>query len=265
MRLTTDRSALALVVGGLLLAGCSVSASPSPQGPTPTPITSPAPTNPAPTPSPSPVPDASPPPVGESGVTSAAQAAALVFASEPRFGRMMGLQAGLIGQSAWYEAFESTDGFTVAVTLGSGDCFAGCIDQHTWTYNVDLDGNITLIGDEGDSVEAEIPQGTDDAMTVGVLLTSGPICPVERNPPDPNCEPRPVVNAEVILRDPSGAEAARAISNEEGIVEFVVPGGAYYVEAPEVEGLLGTPTPQAFSGVGGDHVGLMLSYDTGIR
>jgi hypothetical protein len=254
-----------LVLFGLIAGACAIAGSPTPQ-PTVSPSASPSPTGAAVSPSPIPSPDASPTPTaGGQQVTSAAQAAALVFTTEPRFARMTALQPDLIGQSAWYEASETADGYSVAVTLGSGDCFAGCIDQHTWTYHVGFDGTITLVGDEGDEVEISPPEGTDAPMTARVLLAAGPVCPVEQVPPAPGCEPRPIINAEVVLRDPSGAEIAHGATNEEGIVEFQVPGGAYYVEAEPVEGMMSMAAAQALSGVGGDVVGVTLGFDTGIR
>ncbi len=50
-----------------------------------------------------------------------------------------------------------------------------------------------------------------------------------------------------------------------GLLVFDVPAGAYYVVPATVEGLMGTPEAQAFSALGGDQVGLLFGYDTGIR
>src|SRR5688500_11830804 len=107
---------LALVAS---IAACTSATSPSatPGLPSPTPGSTPAP---AVTPQPTPAPTAQ---AGQ--VTSAAQAAALVFASNPLFSSMIPLQPELIGQSAWYEASQTADGFSVVVTMGSGDCQAG--------------------------------------------------------------------------------------------------------------------------------------------
>lgn len=41
--------------------------------------------------------------------------------------------------------------------------------------------------------------------------------------------------------------------------------GAHYVVPPAVNGLVGTPEAQAFAFVGGDQLGLLFAYDTGIR
>jgi hypothetical protein len=221
--------------------------------------------SPNPTATPAPTTQTSPSP--EAGrVTSAAQAAALVFeANLSQFAGIGPLQRDLIGQSAWYDAFETGDGYSVVVTMGSGDCMAGCINRRTWTYGVAHDGTIELVSEEGDDIEISIDSGTSDAATIQVHLSAGPICPVEQNPPDPNCAPRAIANAEVVLRAPSGAEVARGTSGADGRVAFSVPGGAYYVEAMPVEGMMGQAEAQAFAVVGGSSIGLALGYDTGIR
>ena len=205
-------------------------------------------------------------PIQVDHVGSAAQAAAIVLASDPRFGDVGPLRSDVIGASAWYEAFPGRDGgFTVAVTLGSGDCQAGCINRHTWTYSVGDHGTIGLISDEGDNVETgTIPPSGDPAL-ITIHLVAGPVCPVERNPPDPNCAPRPVAYAQVVLHAIDGAEVGRGTSDANGLISFSVPGGAYYAEAQPFEGLLGLPEPQAVSVPGGSSGALLMEYDTGIR
>lgn len=217
----------------------------------------------APSPSPAPTPTPSPTPVAE--VTSAAQAAALVFASDDRFARMQPLRADLIGQSAWFEASEDGTGFAVTVTVGAGDCQAGCIERHTWSYHVDRDGTLTLVGEQGDDITPEPGPPTGDHVTLNLSLVAGPVCPVEQNPPDPACAPRPVQNVEVLVFNAAGQQAGVGISDEHGMVSLQLPAGAYYVVPPPVEGLMGTAAAQAFAAVGGDHVALVLDYDTGIR
>jgi hypothetical protein len=199
-------------------------------------------------------------------VTSAAQAAALVFEANPSlFAGITPLQPDMIGQAAWYEATDTDDGFSVVVTIGSGDCMAGCIDRRTWTYSVARNGVIELLAEEGDEVQLPPHQGTDAPATIDVRLVAGPVCPVEQNPPDPNCAPRPVVNAEVILRDPAGAEVGRGVSDAEGRVVFSVPAGAYYLEPAAVTGYMGQAAEQALSVLGGSASNIVLAYDTGIR
>ncbi len=198
-------------------------------------------------------------------ITSPAQAAALVLSSDPKFSAVAPLTQGVVGRSSWYEASATNDGYTVSVTMGSGDCLSGCINQHTWTYSVSQGGDIKLVSEQGDQVEVSIDQGTSDPASVTVILVAGPVCPVQQASPDPVCAPRPVQNADVVLRDPSGAEVSSATADANGRVSFSVPGGAYYLEAAAAEGLMRPPQPAAFSVPGGRSVAITLGYDTGIR
>jgi hypothetical protein len=256
MKASVSATALLLIT---LLVACSpaASASPTPAGSQPpgteapmaTPIASPSPTDPGTT----------------DVVTSPAQAAAVVFAANPMFSGIMPLQPDLIGQSAWYEASENGEGYSVLVTVGSGDCMAGCINRRTWTFAVARDGTVELLSEEGDEVEMPGGGGGSGPATIEARLVAGPVCPVEQNPPDPNCAPRAVANADVVLRDPTGAEVARGVSDVEGRVSFSVPAGAYYVEPGPVEGLMGQAAAVALAVPAGGSGSVVLAYDTGIR
>lgn len=206
-----------------------------------------------------------PSPIGTGDVGSSAQAAALVFASDPRWSQMMPLRADFVGQSSWYEASEDSNGFNVIITVGQGDCQAGCIERHAWQYHVSYSGEVLLVGETGDDVAVAPPAAVEGDLRVTIHLLAGPVCPVEQIPPAPNCAPRPVVGAEVGIYEPHGNQVATATSDDEGKVVFDVPAGAYYVAASPAEGIMLDPAPQAFAGLGGDQVGLVLSYDTGIR
>ena len=238
-----------------LLVGCAGAPARSP---------SPVPTIPV-TPAPTPLPSPSPSPRGTIDVTTPAQAAALVFASDERWARISPPRPDLIGGSTSFEAFEDGTGFAVKITVGQGDCQAGCIEKHTWQYHVDASGNVELVDDSGDDVVVPPATGGDGPARVTALLNAGPVCPVETIPPDPNCAPRAVANAEVTLYDADGNEVDTATSDEDGKVTFDVEAGAYYVVVQPVEGLMGTPEAQPFSALGGDQVELLFGYDTGIR
>jgi hypothetical protein len=198
-------------------------------------------------------------------VTSAAQAAALVFASDERFARMQPLRDDLIGASSWFDAAEDATGFAVNVTIGAGDCQAGCIQRHTWSYHVERDGTVTLVGEQGDDLTLERAVPTGDHVTLNLSLVAGPVCPVEPNPPDPACAPRPVTNVEVLVFDPAGQQVGEGVSDSQGLISMQLPAGAYYVVPAPVEGLMGDAQPLAFAAVGGDSVALVFDYDTGIR
>ncbi|HUG47408.1 MAG TPA: hypothetical protein VMP67_03245 [Candidatus Limnocylindria bacterium] len=199
-------------------------------------------------------------------VSSAAQAAALVLASEPLFAGIGPLNPQLLGQCCWYEANEAGDAFEVNVELGWGDCQAGCIERHRWQYAVGREGTIALIDESGPQVpdEARPRPGTGPAHVL-LSLRAGPTCPVETEPPDPACAPRPVAGAQVVVRTPTGGEAGRGKSDAEGMLALQLPAGAYYLEPQPAEGLLGTAPAVAFSATEGSETRLMLLYDTGIR
>jgi hypothetical protein len=96
--------------------------------------------------------------------------------------------------------------------------------------------------------------------------TAGPVCPVETNPPDPSCAPRPVAGAVIVVRDASGGEVARATTGPDGTFAIAVAPGRYVVEALPVTGLMGTPAPQADVTVApGAPTTVDFDYDTGIR
>jgi hypothetical protein len=105
------------------------------------------------------------------------------------------------------------------------------------------------------------------ALDTGIsgTATAGPVCPVERNPPDPSCAPRPVVGATIIIRDGSGAQVAVAISKADGTYFAALPPGAYVVDPQPVQGLLGTAAQQQATVATGSITDVPLDYDTGIR
>jgi len=95
---------------------------------------------------PTPVPT---PPAAE--VSSPEDAAARVIATDPRFAGATMLQSGSIGLSRWWE-WQALDngGYEIKLTFGWGDCPAGCINHHTWVFQVGPDGTVTKTGESGD-------------------------------------------------------------------------------------------------------------------
>lgn len=105
-------------------------------------------------------PIASASPAGSVGpVETAAQAAALVLASDPRFAKIGPKDPDLIGQSSWYTVDAGPgDAWTVQVRIGWGDCQSGCIDEHLWTYEVARNGQLTLLNETGPAVPSDATQ-----------------------------------------------------------------------------------------------------------
>lgn len=104
-----------------------------------------------PTPRPTPTPIAAP-------ASTAQEAAALVLATNPLFAGITELDPNLIGASRWWEATPlEGGGWTIKVTVGWGDCPAGCIERHVWTHEVTPDGTVKLVSEEGDPVPQDLP------------------------------------------------------------------------------------------------------------
>jgi len=126
---------LPLVILAVLTAAC---------GPT---ATSPSPSLPL---SPSPV----------AAVTSPEEAALLVIAQNPDFAGIGPRNPDLIGGCCFYEARPDNGGYVVTFEVGWGDCMAGCINKHVWTYAVTPVGDIGLVGETGDPIPpGGIPPG----------------------------------------------------------------------------------------------------------
>src|SRR5438552_4554173 len=113
------------------------------------------------------------PPGSTPAVTDGAAAARLALAQDRRFDGIGPYDESAIGQAAWYKVAEAADGWTVTVRIGWGDCPAGCINEHLWTYAVTRAGQVTPTGERGDPLPNQQP--------VGGRATAGPTCPVERN------------------------------------------------------------------------------------
>lgn len=94
---------------------------------------------------------------------------------------------------------------------------------------------------------------------------AGPVCPVESFPPDPNCAPRPVAGAAMVVTSRGGRPVARDVTDRNGNFAFSLRVGRYTLVPQPVRGLLGTAPPVDFSvqaGVAQHHI---VTYDTGIR
>jgi len=119
----------------------------------------------------------------------------------------------------------------------------------------------------GDPDVPPVPVPSQGGPWLVGVATAGPVCPVERNPPDPACAPRPVVGATIVVLDNSGREVARTTTGADGTYRVAVPAGNVRVEAAPVAGLMGTPAPiDAVVPAGpGAWLRVDLAYDTGIR
>jgi hypothetical protein len=111
---------------------------------------------------------------------------------------------------------------------------------------------------------------TADPREEGSLLVvamAGPTCPVETDPPDPDCAPRPVAGAPVFVSPANGQDIviAQGETDADGRLTLDVPAGDYLVTAGAVEGLMAAPEPVVVSVLAGVTIEVPLGYDTGIR
>lgn len=189
---------------------------------------------------------------------SAADALDLVRAQDPLFDGVGPREPDTIGQAVWVEQTPTDDGWEIVVRIGWGDCPAGCISEHRWTYGVTTAGTVSLIDESG----APIPRDT----VLRGRVVAGPTCPVVTDPPDPSCADQPVAGAELLVTTNEGIEVARTTSDADGRFAVQLAPGEYRLEPQPVEGLMGTAEPMAVSVEWGMLIpDLVVTYDTGIR
>ena len=214
----------------------------------------------APSAAPSAIPSAAP-------VGTPEAAVAAIRARAPWFDGIAARDAALIGQAASWQADATGAGTRVTFEIGWGDCQAGCIDRHTWTWDVASDGTVTWVGEDGSTVPAAqlaALRAASTATGVGGRVTGGPTCPVER-PNDPSCAPRPVTGAVLVVRDSGETEVARFTTDGSGFYRIALAPGSYTLEAAPADGFMHAPSPQTISVAQGVETALDVAYDTGIR
>ena len=123
---------------------------------------------------------------------------------------------------------------------------------------------VLLLATAGCAGESPSTTAGSDAGLDGTA-TAGPVCPVERVPPDPACAPRPVAGAVMIVRDAAGREVGRTTTAADGTFRIALAPGDYILEPQPVEGMMGTARPQDVTVVGGAPTTVQVAYDTGIR
>jgi hypothetical protein len=109
--------------------------------------------------------------------------------------------------------------------------------------------------------------GDDALVTARLEITAlaGPVCPVETDPPSPECAPRPVDSATIVITDAHGDEVARGTTGSNGVVGFDVAPGELTVVSQPIEGLLGTASMVSVTLTAGQTPQVTVDYDTGIR
>ena len=202
-------------------------------------------------------------------VTLPEQAVEHVIDNEPRLLGIAPFDTGLVGQSSWYtvEQASGVGAFIVTVRVGWGDCEAGCINEHSWSFAVVPDGTVRVVNESGPPVPADAWPGALGGGRTGVggIAVAGPVCPVESVPPKPDCAARPVPGAVIVVRDVGGSEVARVDTAADGSFFVGLPPGDYVIEPQAVEGLMGTAATLEVTVADGPASEVQLEYDTGIR
>lgn len=105
----------------------------------------------------------------------------------------------------------------------------------------------------------------DSSATVTGRLVAGPICPVETNPPNPDCAPRPVPGTEVVATLSDGTEL-RVESSVDGTFRIALPPGDVVITFSADEASMLAPDPITATIEANQTLDLGdLTYDTGIR
>jgi hypothetical protein len=106
------------------------------------------------------------------------------------------------------------------------------------------------------------PMGSPSADNVRISVVAAPVCPVEKNPPDPSCAPRPLAGVEIKL---SGPRTVILISNADGIAIGTLPAGSYTVTPQPTKLAMGTAGAFELVVPASGSIGATATYDTGIR
>jgi hypothetical protein len=191
-----------------------------------------------------------------------------VRARTPLFDGFAVRNPDMIGQASFFTAEPAEGGWRVTFETGWGDCPSGCINRHTWTWNVAQDDTLTFVGEEGSPLAPEqlaaLQGSAQDRTGVAGRVTGGPTCPVER-PGDPACAGRMVSGAALAVRGADGTEVATFTTDGSGLFRIALPPGDYTLEASPGEGFMSAPGPASFTVTGGAETWLDIGYDTGIR
>jgi hypothetical protein len=108
--------------------------------------------------------------------------------------------------------------------------------------------------------------GATTGIAVPIHAQAGPVCPVERVPPDPACADRPLADAPIVVTDAAGAQVASGTTNAAGDLVLRLPAGSYVVIPQRAPGVMGTAsTVEIHVVAGASLVPVVVVYDTGIR
>ena len=143
---------------------------------------------------------------------------------------------------------------------GNGPAVIGC----TMEAMICPDGS--AVGRTGPNCEfAKCPDAPPVSTEVGTVTGTvllGPVCPVERNPPDPNCAPRPYECDFVLV---NGGYAKNVRSNAQGKFSVEVPLGTYRLSSVSQRVMPYCAPVESIAVIAGQDTNIEVSCDSGIR
>jgi hypothetical protein len=112
-----------------------------------------------------------------------------------------------------------------------------------------------------------VPSEPREEGSIVIVAMAGPTCPVETDPPDPDCAPRAVAGAPIVVMAAGDSDVvvAQGETDADGRLTLAVPVGDYLVSAGAVEGLIAAPDPVLVSVLANLTIEVPVAYDTGIR
>ncbi len=109
------------------------------------------------------------------------------------------------------------------------------------------------------------PEPPEAVGVVAGVALAGPQCPVETDPPRPECADQPVASAEIHITTEPGTKPMVVVTGEDGTFSVELAPGTYLFTPQPYEGLLGTPAPFEVVVPAGAWLDVLVPYDTGIR
>jgi hypothetical protein len=129
--------------------------------------------------------------------------------------------------------------FNIALGENSGALRLGTVTKQSDIFN---GYRVTLKSATTESATVIVTVVETATSGISGFIHMGPICPVERIPPDSNCADRPYANAKVVIRNTkNNIIAGQTFSDEKGKFRITLMPGTYMVE---VSSPTGSPLPR---------------------
>ena len=110
------------------------------------------------------------------------------------------------------------------------------------------------------------PQPKEKGTLQGTV-SIGPICPVERDPPDPRCKPSPETYAAwpISVYTQTNKKIATVVPDADGQFTLELPEGTYILDLEKKQPIGGNNLPATITITAGETTSFAVDIDTGIR